>query len=363
MNKVFLFVSDISTLLGVSRYNPQNCFERLFKKYDLKTIERIKIESSNKIQEISKLKEDLNIKTVELDKKLSEKLVTKRQYDMEKEKIRKEDFKLTKDLDNTQESIDLLTLSKQEYIEKKIGKDNIDTIKSAKSLAEKTEKTKELKKQLEDKTDLSADTIQLINKEIKNLINTEHGIERESNAIQTFEKIENVKLNTSQDFFKCSVYTIGNTEYYLGGKLDGIHKDYIVEVKNRTKQFFYKIRDYEMIQIQLYMYILNYKRAKLVERLNQKIKIHDIERDDVLLSEILTKINIFCNLFNKFLKDEDKRIEYYKSSFIEKENFIYSEFYLKIESEYLKLKEKHQIKESDDETDDDSMECCISVSE
>lgn len=362
MNKVFLFVSDISTLLGVSRYNPQNCFERLFKKYDLKTIERIQIESSNKIQEISKLKENLNSKTVDLDKKLSEKVLTKRQYDMEKEKIKKEDFKLTKNLNDTQECVDLLTLSKQEYIEKKIGKHNIDTIKSAKNLAEKTEKTKEIKKQLEDKNDLSADTIQLINKEIKNLINTEHGIERESNAIETFEKIENVKLNISQDFFKCHVCTIGNTEYYLGGKLDGIHKDYIVEVKNRTKQFFYKIRDYEMIQIQLYMYILNYKRAKLVERLNQKIKIHDIERDDVLISEIFTKMNIFCNFFDKFLKDEEKRMDYYKSSFIEKENFIYSEFYLKIESEYLKLKEKNVI-DSDDELDDDDMECCISVSE
>lgn len=358
MNKVFLFVSDISTLLGVSRYNPQNCFERLFKKYDLKTIEFVKQESSNKIQEISTLKQNLNLKTVELEKKLSEKVVTKRQYDMEKEKIKKEDFKLTKNLNDTQESIDLLTLSKQEYIEKKIGKDNIENIKSAKNITERTEKTKELKKQLEDKNDLSSDTIELINKEIKNLINTEHGIERESNAIETFEKIENIKLNTSQEFFKCSVCIIGNTEYYLGGKLDGIHKDYIVEVKNRTKQFFYKVRDYEMVQIQLYMYILNYKNAKLVERLNQKIKIHNIERDDVFISEILTKINIFCNLFNKLLKDENKRIDYYKSSFTEKENFIYSEFYLKIESEYLKLKKINEIEDSDDE-----MECCISISE
>lgn len=359
MNKVFLFISDVSTLLGVSRYNPQNCFERLFKKYDYKTIELIKTETVKTIQEITKQKEVVNKKADEIKKKLSEKKLTQRQYDIESEKIKKEEFKLTKTITDTQERIDLLTLSKKEYIEKKVGKDNIQTINSAKNITDKNEKTKELKKHLEDNTELSKETIELISKEVKNMINTEYGIEKESNAIETFEKIENVKLNTSQEFFKCNLCTVNDTEFFLGGKLDGIHKDYIVEIKNRTRQFFYKIRDYEMIQIQLYMYILNYKNAKLVEKLNQKIKIHNIERDDILIQEILEKLNIFCNLFTEFLNNDKKKREYYTSSFIEKENFIYSNFYLKIESEYLKLKNNDEmIIDSED-----SIECCISISE
>jgi hypothetical protein len=361
MNRVFLFVSDVSTLLGVSRYNPQNCFERLFKKYDYKTIELIKTETVKTIQDITKQKELVNKKADELKQKLSEKKLTQRQYDMESQKIKKEEFELTKTITDNQECIDLLTLSKKEYIEKKIGKENIETINSAKNITEKNEKTKELKKHLEDNTELSKETIQLISKEMKNMINTEYGIEKESNAIETFEKIENVKLNTSQDFFKCNLCTVDGKEFFLGGKLDGIHKDYIVEIKNRTRQFFYKIRDYEMIQIQLYMYILNYRKAKLVEKLNHKIKIHDVERDDVLIQEIMTKINIFCNLFTEFLKNDEKKREYYTSSFTEKENFIYSNFYLKIETEYLKLKSNNIVIDSEDELD--SMECCISISE
>jgi hypothetical protein len=357
LNKVFLFVSDISTLLGVSKYNPQNCFERLLKKYDVKTIDLIKNESINTIKNLSEKTIELNIKTEELNLKLAENKISKRQFDLQTKKIKQETNKISNNLNNTQEKLDLLTLTKKEYIEKKIGKENIENITSAKDLNEKNEKSKELQKKLET-TDLPSDTIELINKEIKNLINTEYGIEKESNAIQTFEKIENVKLDTSQQFYKCHICTIDNTEYYLGGKLDGISRDYIVEVKNRTKQFFYKTRDYEMIQIQLYLYMLNYNKAKLVQKLNQKIKITDIEKDETLINNTIDKIKIFCNLFNKFLKNDDKRREYYTCSFIEKENFIYSNFYLKLESEYLKLRENEMIIDSEDEE-----ECCISISE
>jgi hypothetical protein len=105
--------------------------------------------------------------------------------------------------------------------------------------------------------------------------------------------------------------------------------------------------------------MLNYNKAKLVQKLNQKIKITDIEKDFILVNETIEKLKIFCNLFDKFLKNDEKRKEYYTSSFIEKENFIYSNFYFKIESEYLKLKETEMIIDSENETE----ECCISISE
>ncbi len=359
MNKVFLFVSDISTLLGVSRYNPQNCFERLLKKYDSKTIDFVKTESIQIINKLNEKTNEINVKKEELNLKLAENKITKRQFDLQSRKIKDEEIKISNTINNTQEKVDLLTLTKKEYIEKKIGKENIENINSSKDLNEKLEKTKQLQEKLQS-TDLPDDTIQLINKEIKNMINTEYGIEKESNALETFQKIENVKLDLSQQFYKCHICTIDNTEYYLGGKLDGISRDYIVEVKNRTKQFFYKTRDYEMIQIQLYLHILNYNKAKLVQKLNQKIKITDIEKDDLLINETIEKIKIFCKLFQTFLKNDEKRRDYYTSSFIEKENFIYSNFYLKIESEYLKLKETEMVIDSENESE---KECCISVSE
>ena len=356
INRVFLFVSDASTLLGVSKYNPQNCFERLFKKYDYQTIETIKVESVKTIETTVKQKETLNVKKEYLKQKLEDKKITKRQFDMENYKIEQENDKLEQKITDTQECIDLLTLNKKQYVEKKIGKENIEMINAAKDISEKTEKTKAVKDKLVADANLSKETIDLVAKEIKNMINTEHGIERESNAIETFEKLEGVKLNTAQEFFKCHICTIDNTEYYLGGKLDGIHPDYIVEIKNRTKQFFYKVRNYEMIQIQLYMHILNYKKAKLVERLNQKMRINEVDRDDNLIEETLTKLKIFCKLFDDFLKNNQKKTEYYKSSFSDKENFIYINFYLKIESEYQNLMEV----DDDVDDDDDDVSCCIS---
>ena len=353
---IFLFISDISTFLGVSRYNPQNCFERLFKKYDYKTIENITNISKESIENFSKekiLKDEI---TENLKNQLLQKKITKRQFDFFNSKNEKEKQDIIKSIENTQECIDLLTLSKKDYIQKKIGNENMDKINSAKSLKDKKEKTNEITNDLKKNTNLSKETISLIDKEVKNIINTEHGIEKESNALETFEQIENVKLNTSQEFYKFKINTFDNYDFWLGGKLDGIHEDYIVEVKNRTKQFFYKIRDYEMIQIQLYMFLLNYNKAKLVEKLNDKIKIHDIYRNDELIKEILQKINIFTKLFINFLNNPDKKKEYYTSSFIEKENFIYYNFYLKIDSEFSKIVNK-EIGENN------SMECCISISE
>ena len=70
------------------------------------------------------------------------------------------------------------------------------------------------------------------------------------------------------------MFNYNNKDWYIGGKMDGIDEENktIIEVKNRTRCFFNSVRDYEMTQIQIYMYLKDYDNSILVEKLNNKIK-------------------------------------------------------------------------------------------
>jgi len=68
----------------------------------------------------------------------------------------------------------------------------------------------------------------------------------------------------------------------------------LVEIKNRTKRLFRKVPDYEYIQVQTYLQMLNLERARLVEQFNSQVLSHDIERDDEFWKNVLKCLESFC---------------------------------------------------------------------
>jgi hypothetical protein len=92
--------------------------------------------------------------------------------------------------------------------------------------------------------------------------------------------------------------------------MDGIHHAdrYVVEVKNRTKSFFSYVRDYENTQVQMYLYMLDFEKAKLVERHRAKIRVTDIQRSEEYIELTLEKLRVFIDGFMNFLQTpvEDK---------------------------------------------------------
>lgn len=71
---------------------------------------------------------------------------------------------------------------------------------------------------------------------------------------------------------------------YVGGKCDGITVDAdgdrtIVEIKNRAKRLFYRLQDYEFVQVMAYMYIWDIRTATLVERFQDKTRDYHITFD------------------------------------------------------------------------------------
>jgi len=212
-------------------------------------------------------------------------------------------------------NIDNIDLTQEQRITKVLGHTNMDTLKSADI---DTDKKKEQIETLIDTISLDAKDKKLLKRETESFINKTHGTQREESAIEIFEKRFDIKLDTSQKFYKKKIETNSSSEWYIGGKVDGLfidpedpQKSFIVEVKNRTKGFFSSLREYEKTQIQLYMYMLNLQYAKLVEKYNEKIRITLVYRDQIYIDQIMSYLDIFINAFeNKFLNNQKLKSEY-----------------------------------------------------
>jgi hypothetical protein len=197
-------------------------------------------------------------------------------------------------------------------------KNNIDIKKELKDCLETKDLTELNKKKsiIYDKlNDLSKDEKKEITKSIENITNTTFGTTNENDITKLYENI------TSQNFIKDDIYKkkkiITNNLFsiYIGGKIDGISEDKktIIEIKNRVKCLFYKLREYEKVQIISYMYLFNVKNGNLVEALKKKdntnINIINVEYEDIYMNNIIEKLNLFGYYFLNFFNNETKKIE------------------------------------------------------
>ena len=191
-------------------------------------------------------------------------------------------------------------------------------------------------------------------KKTENVINTTHGTLTEDSAIAQFEKKFNVSLDTSQIYHKRQVnFRESKYDWYIGGKVDGLYlepnpeKSYVVEVKNRTKGFFSSLRDYEKVQIQLYIWMMNLNQAKLVEQYNKKIKITVVYRDDDFIEDIMESLEIFTkNIEEKFLLNQQIKKDYLNKTDNQKKIFI-SKLYLSEITQYLNVKFERKVIEKE----------------
>jgi len=207
--------------------------------------------------------------------------------------------------------------SPDEYIQR-ISKENKLDIKeklnsclNSDDVIDMNKKQKEIIKQL---GSVSEKDRQMIKDCIKEKTNTNFGTKHENNGVEKYEEEYGDTVKKVDTFFKKFVYS-GEYEWYVGGKIDGINKDNVlIEVKNRMNRLFYKLRDYEKVQIFSYLYILEITKARLVECFKKKdscnINVIDVDFDqDFWDNEILSKIVSFSSMFENFMKNRTKRLE------------------------------------------------------
>lgn len=299
MNNIYLNISEISSLIGYSSYDIIKPFERLWKRSDQKSFERLLNNMNSTILISEKKIHEMDYQKSELKIKLENKKLTKRQFTNEMLKVEKLEKENKKIIENVSSNVDKLTLSNEKYIEKFLG----DSFINNASIIDKTNKFNEIKNNNSISEKIKSELL----KKTDNIINTTHGITKEDSVIEQFEKKFNIKLDVSQEYYKKRF----KDNYFIGGKVDGLLKDqYIVEVKNRVKGFFNTVRDYENVQIQLYLYILDLNEAKLVECYNSKMRITVIYKNTYFINEILESLNIFIDNFKEFLLNVSKKEKY-----------------------------------------------------
>lgn len=358
--KIFLFASEIASFIGQNKWDCITPFERLWKKCDKTNYESI---VNTNLQEIETIKESINeleVQKVDLLNSLENKEITQRQYSLRLNKINKLKEERTEEIQTKETKIDEIHLTQQQKLEKYLGKDIIEHI-GDKNI--ETENKRTVVNELIENLNLDDKRMGKIKQHAESFINKTHGTLKEDDAISIFEKKFKVKLDVSQQFNKKyleSISSKSNFDWYICGKVDGLYineedssKNYIVEVKNRTRGFFNNLRDYEKTQIQLYIWMLGVPISKLVEKHESKIRITEVYKDRTWINNILEYLEIFINAFeNSFLNNEELKKNYTMSEKEEKERIL-KRLYLNPIQQYINNKIKEIIEE------ETSIECDI----
>jgi len=315
--KVFINISDVASYIGQNKWSMIDPFERLFKKADLNYNDCLNILRNNIVDESLKLLVIEKEKSV-LEDQLTNKVITKRQFNSEVKKVEKKIEETKKGHEKLVKKVENVTLSQSEKVEKEIFVASEGLITNIKeTIASKSTETKDKRKIVNESIDklfsegkIKEDRRVELLRNTESLINKTHGTLKEQSAIDIFENKFNVTLDISQKYYKYLVKSTDTIDWYIGGRLDAVHTDYIIEVKNRTKGFFSSVRDYELTQIQLYLLLTGYTEAKLLEKFNDKIRITDISIDNIYISEVLSYLCMFIDSMESFMKDTNLKMKY-----------------------------------------------------
>lgn len=328
-SSIFLNISDIASFIGQNKWDYVTPFERLWKKYDPEY--KVCLNEINSL--ITDKKSDLVLleeEKVSLEKQLQDKEITKREYNKLLKELEIKKSTIINNVENLLEKVNSISLTQSEQIEKDLGKDIVNKInESSTETNVKRRITNQVIKKLEMEGKIEKEHKEKLLKQTESLINKCHGTLHEESAINLFEKKYAVKLDTSQKYYKYKVVTKGNYVWYIGGKMDGIYfddsdtsKNYVIEVKNRTKGFFNSLREYEKIQIQLYLLLTGFQKAKLVEKYNKNIRVTDILFEQQYVDDILDYISLFIDKVLSFWTNYKIKIDYFNLNENDKKKFL-----------------------------------------
>lgn len=344
IKNIFLNTSDIASFIGQNKWNYIESFERLWKKYDedyIKCLTVLNDKVSNKNIELT-----LTLKEEDITKdNLKNKIITEDEYNRLSQKIVEKKSNIEDTILKITSNITDISLTQTQKIKINLGSDIINTISS--DITETVDKRKITNAAI-NKLDINEKEKLELFKQTESLINKTHGTLKEDSAIQIFKNRFKVEIDTSQIYFKTLIKKTNRYDYYIGGKFDGINNQdkYLIEVKNRMKGFFNNVRDYELTQIQLYLFLSKFTNAKLVEKYNSKIKVTDIIINQEYINDTLEYLNIFIEKFEFFLLDYQMKLDYIQMDETNKQKFI-NKLYLNLINE--KKQEKENLKNTNEQ--------------
>jgi len=164
------------------------------------------------------------------------------------------------------------------------------------------QKARAITNQLISRSGLGGDKLDAAKEYIRKTLYTNHGIRHED---KTAESDSTYKIDDT--FYRYEVCTIKGTRYEIVGRIDRLVSNddgslTIIEIKNRTNCLFKTVRDYEEVQCQTYMEMLNIDSCKLIEQYNDQMCTHLIHRNkEEWDTQVLPKLRNFCECFHSLL--------------------------------------------------------------
>src|SRR6056300_1149575 len=171
--------------------------------------------------------------------------------------------------------------------------------------ADVAQKTRAVYHQIEH-SGLSAEDMIVAKDHLRKTLYTNHGTRNEYKTANA----DHTNLVEDDTFYTHDICTIEGTLYQIVGRIDRLQMNEdgsrtLVEIKNRAKGLFNRVRDYEEVQCQTYLQMLgDIKYCRLVEQFNDERKGYLIEKNDEKWEgEILPKLQNFCELFHSMLSE------------------------------------------------------------
>jgi hypothetical protein len=121
---------------------------------------------------------------------------------------------------------------------------------------------------------------------------TTHGTRSEDKTAVKVEVDTGATLVRDNAFYNLAVLEIDDVQYVITGKVDRIEvgsdgSRTLVEIKNRTRGFFRSLREYENVQVQVYLQMLGLTKAKLIEQYNSATNTIEVDRDEELWANVI----------------------------------------------------------------------------
>lgn len=175
-------------------------------------------------------------------------------------------------------------------------------------------------------------TDQELLKHIQSKLSQSYGNQREPQSIKNLARVKN-----NNDKFYCSV--MGEFKlpwgevhkYSVGGRIDGLLDNRLIEVKNRKTRFLVPLPVYDLVQVHCYMYLLKKSECDFVENLGDgQEKKTLVLFDEVLWQEVKTELKRFTVIFATLLFKQTWQDRLLQCSTAEQQQAVYFYFSSKI---------------------------------
>ena len=136
---------------------------------------------------------------------------------------------------------------------------------------------------LNNKRTIAIEDAKHVEKDAMSKFNTNYGTRKESNAASSYEDITGMTVEKTNKRYDWEILP----GFKVVGKFDGFADDgTLVEIKNRVRKLFGYVKEYENVQVHVYMKLCHATKAHLVEKFKQQVMVHDVLYDDDFMCDI-----------------------------------------------------------------------------